>query len=143
MKLPRVTGNKVMSVEERWICGDKDEGESLPLVPRTKEHACNGSGSFREDYCSENSEINSKTCWDNCRRICWFAAEVSGASPCPQPPAACTHTPARPYSFSLPRLCPPPSRSALLHTQPAAHLPAAPQDAPATRFACDEHARHE
>ena len=62
----------------------------MPLVSRTKEPACNCSSSFREDYCSENSEINSKTCWDNCRRICWFAAGVSGASPCPQPPAACT-----------------------------------------------------
>jgi len=99
----------------------------LPLVPRTKEHACNCSGSFREDYCSENSEINSKTCWDNCRKICWFAAEVSGASPCPQPPAAApTHAPARPHSFSL------------LRTHRRRIHPRREADAAPARLACDE-----
>jgi len=46
----------------------------------------------------------------------------------PQPPATCTRA-ARP----------PPSSSAILHTQPAAHPPTHnTADAPAARLACDE-----
>jgi predicted RNA binding protein YcfA (HicA-like mRNA interferase family) len=64
MKLPRVTGDKVVRALKRGgFVEIRTRGSHCHLY---HEQTRNCSSSFKEDYRSENSEINSKTCGNNC-----------------------------------------------------------------------------